>query len=35
MKHLHMNKYGAIRRIELSDIFEKIVDIANEKKITK
>ena len=35
MNNYFMNKYGAIRRIELSDIFEKIVDIANEKKITK
>ena len=35
MNNYFMNKYGAIRRIELSDIFEKIVDTANETKITK
>jgi AAA15 family ATPase/GTPase len=35
MNNYFMNKYGAIRRVELSDIFEKIVDTANEEKITK
>lgn len=35
MNNYFMNKYGAIRRIELSDIFERIVDTANETTATK
>lgn len=35
MNNYFMNKYGAIRNIDLSDVFEKIVETSNESKTSK